>query len=160
MSVYDLLSKRNLSLDVSPVKFNFVVVLFPFGIIPNPIDIRFSKVSGMNSSIETESLQEGGENLLVHTLPKHVKYENLKLERGMVIGSLLNLEFDVAMTTLSLAPSNVMVTVLNNAYPISSWLFLKTYPVKWQVSDLDANQNELMIDTMEFAYEKFIPIRI
>ncbi|WP_299002120.1 phage tail protein [uncultured Shewanella sp.] len=162
MSLYDLLEKTNLSITDTPVRFNFAVILFPGGTpVPNPIDIRFSKVSGMNCSIETEPLEEGGENLARHLLPKRVNYETLKLERGMVIGSLLNLEFSLAMTTLEMVPGNAMVCVLNDlGIPVSSWLFLKTYPLKWSVSDLDANQNDLMIDTMELAYEKFIPLRL
>jgi phage tail-like protein len=128
---------------------------------PDPIDIRFSKVSGMNCSIETETLEEGGENLARHVLPKRVNYETLKLERGMMIGSRFDTEFLNVMTTLEIVPGDVMVSVLNDlGMPIYSWLFLKTYLVKWNFSDLDANQNDLIINTMELTYEKFVPLRL
>jgi phage tail-like protein len=65
------------------------------------------------------------------------------------------------MTTLKIVPGNAMVCVLNDlGMPISAWLFLKTYLVKWSFSDLDANQNDLIINTMELTYEKFVPLRL
>ncbi len=144
-----------------PVGFHFAVVFFIGGVVPNPLDIRFKKVSGLSTEIETETIREGGENLSEHRLPKNIKYGNLSLERGMVIGSPLNIEFNVAMTTMKFAPGNVMVTLLNDqSIPIAGWLFIKSYPVKWAVSDLDAEQNGIVVDTMELAYTRFRILRI
>ena len=144
-----------------PVGFHFLVVFFIAGIIPNPLDIRFQKVSGLSAEIETEDVREGGENVFVHRLPKHVTYGNLSLERGMVVGSPLNVEFNVAMSTMRFAPSNVLVMLLNDkTIPIAGWLFKRAYPVKWSVSDLDANDNSVVIDTMELAYTRFQSLRI
>ncbi len=144
-----------------PVGYYFQVTFFAGGVIPNPLDIRFQKVSGITATVETEPLTEGGENLFTHRLPKGMTYENLKLERGMVIGSPLNIEFNVAMSLFKFAPSNVMVSLLSeHSLPIANWLFLKAYPVKWSVSDLDAAANAVVIDTMELAYTRFQILRI
>ena len=144
-----------------PVGFYFQVSFFIGGIVPNPLDIRFQKVSGITATVETEPITEGGENLFTHRLPKGVKYDNLVLERGMVIGSPLNIEFNTVMTLFKFAPSNVLVSLLDKqSLPISNWLFLKAYPVKWSVSDLDANSNAVVIDTMELAYTRFQSLRI
>jgi phage tail-like protein len=70
-----------------PAGFHFAVIFFIGGVIPNPLDIRFKKVGGLSSEIETTPLKEGGENLYTHRLPGRVSYNNLVLERGMVIGS-------------------------------------------------------------------------
>ncbi|WP_299409905.1 phage tail protein [Acaryochloris sp. IP29b_bin.148] len=144
-----------------PVGFFFAVTFLIGGFIPNPLDIRFQRVSGMTSTIETTEVREGGENLFVHRLPTRVTYDNLVLERGMVIGSVLNVEFNVAMSTLRFEPGNVLVMLLNaKETPIAAWLFQETYPLKWSVSDLDANQNSVVIDTMELAYTRFQSLRI
>jgi phage tail-like protein len=138
-----------------PVGFYFMVTFFAGGIVPNPLDIRFQKVSGITSTIETESVREGGENLFVHELPTRVTYDNLILERGKVILSPLNLEFNVAMSSMSLLPSNVLVMLLNQKdIPVAGWLFQHAYPVKWSTSDLDATQNAIVIDTMELRYSR------
>ena len=144
-----------------PVGFYFMVVFFFAGIVPNPLDIRFQKVSGISVEIETTDIPEGGENIFRHRLPNHLMYKNLILERGMVIGSLLNAEFNTAMSFMKFTPGNVLVMLLDeNDLPISSWLFRRAYPVKWSVSDLDANANEVVIDTMELAYTRFQSVRI
>jgi len=144
-----------------PVGFHFMVVFFIGGVLPNPLDIRFQKVSGISAEIETTDIREGGENILQHKLPVHVTYNNLVLERGMVIGSLLNAEFNIAMSSMKFTPGNVLVMLLNeNSIPLCSWLFQRAYPVKWTTSDLDANVNSVVIDTMELAYTRFQRVSI
>jgi phage tail-like protein len=147
--------------NIPPAGFHFMVVFFIGGLLPNPLDIRFRKVTGLTAEIETQPLKEGGENLFTHRLPTGIKYGNLTLERGMVVGSPLNIEFNVAMTTMKFAPGNVLVALLNDqSIPIAGWLFIKSYPVKWSVSDLDADQNAVVIDTMELAYTRFQILRV
>lgn len=144
-----------------PVGFHFAVIFFIGGIIPNPLDMRFQKVSGISSQIDTYTYKEGGENLYTHRLPTRVTYGNLNLERGLVVGSPLNIEFNIAMSTLKLSPGNVLVALLNDdSIPITAWLFWKTYPVKWSTSDLDANNNSVVIDTMELAYTRFQSLKV
>lgn len=144
-----------------PLGFRFSVFFFMGGVIPNPLDIRFSKVSGLSSTIETQALNEGGQNLYTHRLPTRVQYENLVLERGMAVGSLLTAEFNATMSLFKFNPSNVLVTLLDETgVPISGWLFMTAYPVKWTVSDFVADQNQVVIETMELAYQRMQPIRL
>ncbi|MDJ0703447.1 MAG: phage tail protein [Leptolyngbyaceae cyanobacterium MO_188.B28] len=144
-----------------PVGFYFMVTFLIAGFAPNLLDIRFQRVSGLSATIETTKIKEGGENLFAHRLPTRVTYDNLVLERGMVVGSALNVEFNLAMSTLKFQPGNVIVMLLNaQSVPVSSWLFQETYPLKWSVSDLDANQSSVVIDTMELAYTRFQSLRI
>ncbi len=144
-----------------PVGFHFAVVFFMGGTAPNPIDMRFKKVSGLTSEIETITYKEGGENLYTHRLPNRVSYNNLLLERGMLVGSPLNIEFNVAMSSLKFSPGNALVALLNDeGLPLAGWLFWKTYPVKWSVSDLAADVNGVVIETMELAYTRFQVLRI
>ncbi|HLT34885.1 MAG TPA: phage tail protein [Enhygromyxa sp.] len=144
-----------------PLGHRFAVVFFLGGILPNPLDVRFHKVSGLSATIETTTVNEGGQNLYAHRLPVRVGYQNLVLERGFVIGSLLNLEFNAAMGLFKFAPSNVMVTLLTESGdPSAAWMFIKAYPVRWATADLDANQEQLVIDTLELAYTRMLTMRI
>src|SRR5262245_8978613 len=109
----------------------FAAVFFIGGVLPNPLDIRFQRVSGLAATVETETLNEGGQNLHSYRLPKRVSHQNLTLERGFVVGSPLNLEFNATMSLFKFAPSNVMVTLLNgDAIPLAAWMFLKAFPVR------------------------------
>ncbi len=131
----------------------FAVFFFAGGVVPNPIDIRFQRASGLSAAIETSSLVEGGQNLYTHRLPKRVGYGNLVLERGFVAASPLNLEFNAAMTLFKFAPSNVIVTLLkDDKTPLGAWLFLKAFPVRWATADLSATEDKVLVDTLELAY--------
>jgi phage tail-like protein len=144
-----------------PAGFHFAVIFFIGGTVPNALDLRFKKVAGLGSEVETMTYKEGGENLYTHRLPNRISYSNLILERGMVIGSPLNIEFNAAMSNYRFNPGNTLVALLDDdAQPLAAWLFLKTYPVKWSVSDLAADVNGLVIETMELAYTRFQVIRI
>lgn len=143
------------------IGMRFGVLFLAGGVVPNPLDIRFQKVSGLSAEVDTEPVSEGGQNLYTQRLPKGVKYNNLVLERGMVVGSPLNLEFNAAMSLFKFATSNVLVTLLDGEkLPLAAWLFMKAYPVKWSTSDLSASDAALVIDTMELAYTRMQILRV
>jgi len=141
--------------------FRFGVFFFVAGVVPNPIDTRFKKVSGIGATVRTSSQAEGGQNLYTQKLPDGIEYSNLVLERGMVVGSPLNIELNVAMSLFKFLPSNVLVVLFDESeVPVTAWLFIKAYPVKWSTTDLDAGQKSLVIDTMELAYARMQALRI
>ena len=141
--------------------FRFGVFFFALGVIPNPLDIRFSKVRGLSSTVKTQSIPEGGQNLYTQVVPTGVEHGNLILERGMVVGSPLNVEFNAAMSLFKFAPSNVLVMLFNeSSVPVAAWLFMKAYPVSWSTSDFDAEQQSVVIDTLELAYAGMQILRI
>ena len=141
--------------------YRFSVLFLAGGVLPNPLDIRFQKVSGLSATVETTSLREGGQNLYTHKLPERVSYESLVLERGVVIGSPLNLEFNAAMSLFKFLPSNVLVTLLDEGKgPLAAWLFMKAYPTKWLTGELDASQAGVLIDTLELAYTQMQIMRV
>ena len=144
-----------------PLGYRFAVVFFIGGVLPNPIDTMFQKVSGLESTIETTTVEEGGQNLYTQRLPKKIQHENLVLERGVFIGSPLVIELNIAVTLFKFAPSNVLVSLLDDsAIPLASWMFLNAYPVKWSVSDLNAEQNSVVIEHMEFTYQHMLILRV
>lgn len=139
----------------------FGVFFFAAGTVPNPVDIRFQRVSGLSSTVELTTLVEGGLNLYSHRMPKRVGYGNLILERGAVFGSPLNVEFQAAMSFFKFAPSNVMVTLLqDDKTPVAAWMFLKAFPVRWATADLNASDDKVLIDTLELSYASMQPVRI
>jgi phage tail-like protein len=139
----------------------FAATFFTAGVVPNAIDTRFQRVSGLSATIETTTVNEGGQNLYTHRLPRRIGYGNLILERGFVIGSPLNLEFNAAMTMFKFAPSNVMITLLDgDAAPLAAWMFVKAFPVRWATADLSAGEDQVLIDTLELCYARMEAIRV
>ena len=143
------------------IGMRFAVLFLAGGLLPNPLDLRFSKVSGLSMTVETESVVEGGQNLYTQQLPRSVSHGNLVLERGMVVGSPLNIEFNASLSTFKFVTSNVLVTLLSeDSLPMAAWLFMKAWPVKWSTSDLDATTPGLVIDTLELAYARMQVLRV
>lgn len=141
--------------------FRFGVFFFAGGLIPNPLDIRFQSVGGLNSAITTVTHREGGELLYSHRLPDAISYQNLVLKRGVTIGSPLTIEFNAAMTLFKFAPSNVLVTALSeDKVPLAGWMFIRAYPVSWSTSDLNADSPGVLIETMELAYARMQVVRV
>jgi phage tail-like protein len=144
-----------------PLGHRFGVFFFIGGVVPNPLDIRFQRVSGLSTKVETTSVMEGGQNLYGHRLPQRIAYDNLVLERGFVVGSPLNLEFNAAMSLFQFAPSNVLVTLFSEeAIPLAAWMFIKAYPVRWATADLNGSEDRVLIDTLELAYAHMQALRI
>lgn len=141
--------------------FRYSVFFFLNGSSANTLDIRFSKVSGLTTRIDTQPLREGGQNLYSQHLPVKVSYDNLVLERSMLIESKLADEFDNAMSLFKFNPANVLVSLLNEtAEPVIGWLFSAAYPVKWAFSELNAEQNHIVIETLELAYQRMDKIKL
>lgn len=132
--------------------------------LPFVLDFKFQKVSGLNSEVQVDTINEGGQNLFSHKLPNKINYNNLVLERGYnasPIPSALTLYFNATFTSFKFLPLNVMVMLFNEfSIPIGTWVFQTAYPVKWSVSDLDAQNSSVVIDSMELAYSRFQSLRL
>lgn len=137
-----------------------VFFMHPGGLI-NPLDTRFQKVSGLGVEVGTQRIAEGGQNHHVHKLPDRVEQGNLILERGLTTGSPLDRQVDQALSRLQFDPGDVLITLFDAAaLPLSAWLFLHAYPVRWTTADLDAAQTAVVIDTLELAYTRMRVMRV
>lgn len=116
----------------------------------------FQEVSGLNVKIGTEEVKEGGENRFVHRLPTPPKYENLVLKRGMLLGSGLIGWAQDSLEQFSFSPKTVNVNLMDeNAGPIASWQFVNAYPVALRISDLKAQENAIVVETLELSFDYF-----
>ncbi len=119
-------------------------------------DCRFRDVSGLAAEISTEEVAEGGENRFSHRLPGRVKYSNLVLRRGLVSDSKVIDWIRDAVENFVFAPTTIQVLLLGEDHqPLMSWGFANAYPVKWSASDLKAQENSIVIETLELAYQYF-----
>ncbi|HBH74164.1 MAG TPA: phage tail protein [Synechococcales bacterium UBA10510] len=154
----------NLSLNSllgMPLSHRFGVFFFIAGVIPNPLDIRFQRVSGLSTRVETDPMNNGGKNIITKRLPKRLTYDNLVLERGFVVGSPLNLQLNDIMNEFKFFRSDVIVTLFNeDAVPISAWMFKEAFPVRWATADLNAQEDRILIDTLELSFTRMLTVRL
>lgn len=138
-----------------PAAFHFRVVFS--GIGDEDIDSRFQSVAGLSMELETESRKEGGENRYEHVLPVRSKYAPLVLKRGLVKNSALLKEWcSNAFLLLDVKPVDLIISLLNEEHlPLVSWNVKHAMPKKWNLTDFNAEQNALAIETFELNYHYF-----
>jgi len=120
-------------------------------------DIRFQEVNGLTAEISVEELVVGGENMFTYRLPNRAKYNNIILKRGMLKNSMLIEWFGNAIgENFQFEPRDISIHLLNEKNEvITSWEVIQAYPVKWVISDLKAQDNTLVIETVELVYQYF-----
>jgi phage tail-like protein len=121
-------------------------------------DTFFQEVSGISAEIEYDELKPLGSNDEIYYIPKSVSFPNLVLKRGLapLSSEILNwcLKNVNSMET-SVEVKNVVVTLMSsNFIPYMSWTFYNAIPVKWAVSDFNAEKSELAIETIELKYSR------
>jgi len=127
-----------------------------FGISKNKDDVRFQSASGLSVEYDMEEYKEGGENRFTHKLPVRTKYSDLVLKRGMLTGSELIQWFLKAFRDRDFEPTDVNVILMNEkSQPLRTWKVAHAIPKKWAVSDLNANENAVVIETLELSYRYF-----
>jgi phage tail-like protein len=136
-----------------PVGFHFKVEFHGIG---SDSDTRFQEVVGLQAEIGVEELAVGGENRFSYRLPTRSKYGNLVLRRGLLRDSGLRSWLSDAIENFIFRPVDVNIHLLNEKHEVTvSWTVMQAYPVKWMVSDLKAQENSLVVETIELAYQYF-----
>lgn len=127
-----------------------------FGISKDKNDVRFQTVSGLSVEYDMEEFKEGGENRFTHKLPVRTRYADLVLRRGMLTDSaVVDWCFD-AFRDRQFTPCDVDVILMNEAgSALRTWSVAQAIPKKWSVSDLNANESAIVIETLELSYRYF-----
>lgn len=127
-----------------------------FGISKDKNDVRFQSVSGLSVEYDYESFKEGGENRFEHKLPVRTKYSDMILKRGMLTDSAVIEWMLSAFQDREFTPTDIVVILLNEkSEQLKSWKVAQAIPKKWIVSDLNANENAVVIETLELTYRYF-----
>lgn len=130
----------------------------PYGIFNFIVEINstqvggFSEVAGLEAHSEIEEYREGGINHYVHKLVKETKYSNLTLKRGVTDATEL---WDWYREVIEGRIERKDITiVLQNSKRQEKWrwVFTDAYPVKWSGTDLNASNNTIAVESVEFAH--------
>lgn len=123
------------------------------------VEMRFQSVSGLDASIETETVREGGENRYEHIIPVRRRYGPLVLKRGLLRlqDSALSHWFRRAFEQEKVEPINLVdIQLLNEQHlPMLFWKAIWVWPKSWKVGELNAERGEVLIETLELNYNRF-----
>ncbi len=130
------------------------------------VETRFQNVSGLSVELQTETLKEGGEQRFEHILPVRTKYSPLILKRGLVKDSKMIQWCMDAIENFDIQPMDLLVHLLNvkrpeekqlpqGIEPLITWSVVNAWPKKWSVSDFNAEQNSIAVESLELNYSYF-----
>ncbi|GAA5216517.1 phage tail protein [Corallincola platygyrae] len=143
-----------MTLYYPPVGFHFKVEVAGFA--GDSQDSRFSDVSGLSEELSTEEVAEGGQNRFVQKYPVRAKHTELTLKRGLLKQSELVDWVKECIEDFSITPKDMDIKLLNAEHePLMTWHIVNAYPIKWSVSDFSATSNSIVVETLQFYYQRF-----
>ncbi len=125
---------------------------FRFHVYIGVIKMGFSKISGVERTAETESIQQGGVNDHVYTLSSPVKSEKtLVLERGVAYSrGLLAANLKVGKR---LATDMLILIYDDGGLPRTAVYVKNPYVKRHSFSDLDAMSGQVLVERFEVVYD-------
>lgn len=124
------------------------------------VDVRFQSVTGLDSTLETETIKEGGENRFEHVIPVRRKYGPLTLKRGLMkpgdskLTDWLKQSFDGEKIT---PLGTVTIKLLAEDHqPLMVWTINNVWPRSWKLGELNAERGEVLIETLELNFNRLI----
>jgi phage tail-like protein len=103
-----------------------------------------------------EAIKEGGNNRFTHQLPLRTKYEDIVLKRGLFIGSGIILWCRNAIENFEFSPLNILISLLNEYHvPVYNWHVINAIPKNWKVSNFNAEENSIVVETLTLSYQYF-----
>lgn len=137
-----------------PPGFHFALQVI--GLPPADGDLRFTEVGGLSMELQTEEVAQGGENRHVQRYPVRAKYPDLVCKRGLMLRSAIWFWVRECVEDLNITPRDIAVSLLDAEHqPLMAWHVRGAWPIKWSVSDLNANANAYVVETLTFAYRSF-----
>ena len=119
-------------------------------------DVRFTEVRGLSMELGSEEVPEGGENRFVQKYPVRTRFPELVLKRGLLKNSLVWAWMHECLVEYKITTRTLDIMLLNeNHLPLMVWHVVGAWPTKWAISDLNANSNSYMVETLQLAYQYF-----
>jgi len=143
-----------------PLGFYFRVSFL--NMVPKNLELCFQSVSGLTKEVVTESFREGGQEF-DYALPVKIQYPDLVLKRGIWVPAIPKSEpeewqawFFGMMKEFKVNSRDMQISLLSpNGDSLMTWSIKRAWPKKWTIADFNAEENQVVIETMELHYDSF-----
>jgi len=138
--------------------------LFLFGLKISDLGVGegtafFKSVSGLSYETEVVDYQEGGSNVMLKR-PGRTRFSNLVLKRTFT-GQRPDDPIFAWLRDVASGKDirkNITVLILKQVHgkdtePVAKYDFHRCFPVKWEVSEMDSDQSDVVIERIEIAVE-------
>ena len=113
----------------------------------------FQDCSGFDSTIDVIEHREGGQNTTLHKLPGLTKYSNLVLKWGLTDDQELYQWHRQAIRGNVQRKNGSIVLLNSRGDEVARWNFVQAWATKYDGPDLNAEGNDVAIETLELAHE-------
>ena len=136
---------------------NYPVTAFHFQVEWGGTRIGFTEVSGLTVELQSIDYREGNEPQTVRKLPGLTKYGNLTLKWGITDSmELYKWRKQVEEGKMKEARRNIAIILMDEERNDKiRWVFTGAWPVKYKISDLNAQRSEIVFEILEIAFESF-----
>ena len=114
---------------------------------------RFSEVSGLEATVDVIEYRNGSEDITVRKLPGLVKYSNITLKRGIVGDLSLWRWLSTVREGQAQRRDGVIVLLNERREPVLRIRFRRGWPCRWEGPTLNAQSNEVAMETLEICHE-------
>lgn len=148
-----------------PLGFLFSVEILGESTGSSHLEAGFLEVSGIASEMATEKISEGGQNQYAHKVPGRLSNDaTLVLKRGLIttagssFGKWCNEQLSQGLNAVfinkKIVTKDIIVHLLDakSKSPKMSWVFVRAYPIKWEISGLNAKESNYMVESISLAY--------
>ena len=111
----------------------------------------FRDCTGLSIEYDVLEYAEGGNYDYVHKLPGVVRYENIKLSRGLTNEKAF-MDWLVATRTQAQRKEVTVKLLSGPGAPVRTWTFADAFPVKWTGPVLDADGSVTATEMLEIAH--------
>lgn len=123
---------------------------------------RFMEITGLEVTVQTEDVEEGGQNSFVHKLPGRMTWPNIVLKRGITQNDSLIEWLNKASGERFGSNGNVLtrltaaITLLGaGGKRLRTWEFDNVFPVKWTGPNFNAASSDVAVEQLEIAHHGF-----
>jgi phage tail-like protein len=113
----------------------------------------FSDCSGLQVETEVQDFREGGLNTHTWKFVTRAKQSNLMLKRGIVNKVLWDWYQDMINGKMKFRNGTILVHDPSGAKNVLEFQIIQAFPVKWVGPELNAAQNNLAVEAVEFAHQ-------
>lgn len=123
--------------------------------------VSFSEVSGLSVSTTPIEYREGAnKDYTTYKLPGLKKYNNVTLKRGTMATDNGFVDWFNTINTDKFEPRTITISLLDETHnPVVTWTLQNAFPIKYDAGALNASKGEVLIESVELAYESFTVTR-
>lgn len=113
----------------------------------------FTECSGLEMTMKTEDVKEGGDNGGMRRFASRVEWTNITLKKGLGSSTALwDWHYGFAIGKGS-RRDGLIVLLDSRHLPSAAWMFTRGLPVKYSGPAMNATQNSVAIEALEIAHE-------